>query len=121
MSQKSFTLSFLILLFLAPSAWSAPNPQDEADLDVCVVPHSHLDPGWKLTFDAYYEALVKKILERVLVHLWCEPKHTFIWAEMCFFAKWYDVARKEVCMDCTRCAPNGRPPTWEQVVQKVIR
>jgi hypothetical protein len=69
MARPMHIFIFLLIVGLA-FPFSVLSAKIDDDLDVCVVPHSHLDPGWKLTFDAYYEALVKKILERVLVHLW---------------------------------------------------
>lgn len=34
---------------------------------VHMIPHTHCDPGWLITFEAYYETKVKAILTSLLV------------------------------------------------------
>lgn len=34
--------------------------------------HTHLDPGWLMTIDQYYEQRVKEILEYVTNELWSD-------------------------------------------------
>ena len=57
-------------------------------IEVFVVPHSHCDPGWKLTWEQYYESRVKHILRSVITSLIGDERRTFAWADVSFLALW---------------------------------
>ncbi|XP_053387194.1 alpha-mannosidase 2x-like [Mercenaria mercenaria] len=59
-------------------------------LKIVVVPHSHTDPGWLMTYTEYYKKFVKSILDNMLVKLEQYPEGRFIYAEISFFHLWWD-------------------------------
>lgn len=62
----------------------------ENKLKVILVPHSHNDPGWRITFDEYYLGQTKDILNNMLEELKTHPNMTMIWAEISYFSRWYE-------------------------------
>lgn len=69
-------------------------------LNVILVPHSHVDPGWLQTMDNYYKQRVKFILDNLVRKLVAYPDMTFIWAEIIFLKRWWkdqsDSIRKQM-------------------------
>ncbi|KAI6171046.1 Alpha-mannosidase [Aphelenchoides bicaudatus] len=61
----------------------------EKTLEVVVIPHSHCDPGWLMTFEEYYKDKVENILNKMLKHLHHKKDMKFIYAEMSFFELWW--------------------------------
>uniref|UniRef100_F1KS77 Alpha-mannosidase n=1 Tax=Ascaris suum TaxID=6253 RepID=F1KS77_ASCSU len=63
--------------------------QRQKKLEVIVTPHSHTDPGWITTFEAYYDTQTRDIFESMLSSLEKMEKMRFIYAEICFFERWW--------------------------------
>uniref|UniRef100_A0AC35TX24 Alpha-mannosidase n=1 Tax=Rhabditophanes sp. KR3021 TaxID=114890 RepID=A0AC35TX24_9BILA len=58
-------------------------------LNVIVIPHSHCDPGWLMTFFEYYDKQVDGILTSMTKFLTDNDKMKFIYAEMSFFERFW--------------------------------
>lgn len=58
-------------------------------LEVVVIPHSHCDPGWIMTFDEYYNRQTRNILDGMAKHLGEKDEMRFIYAEISFFETWW--------------------------------
>ncbi|CAH1783558.1 unnamed protein product [Owenia fusiformis] len=65
-------------------------PRRRAPINVVIIPHSHVDPGWLQTIDEYYKYLVHGILTNTVLALTENPELKFMWAETVFLAKWWD-------------------------------
>lgn len=88
----------------------APEGDGSLPINIYLVAHSHLDPGWINTLDEYYTAKVKYILDNVVEELWKAspasqphvdpvPKggRKFTWCETVFLEKWWkDPATNEM-------------------------
>uniref|UniRef100_A0A8C5JVT4 Alpha-mannosidase n=1 Tax=Jaculus jaculus TaxID=51337 RepID=A0A8C5JVT4_JACJA len=86
----------------------SPNDWDTEDLQVFVVPHSHNDPGWIKTFDKYYTEQTQHILNSMVAKLQENPKRRFLWAEVSFFAKWWDNISAQKREAVRRLVGNGQ-------------
>ncbi|CAD5231315.1 unnamed protein product [Bursaphelenchus okinawaensis] len=58
-------------------------------LDIFIIPHSHNDPGWLQTFEAYYDEKVRSILNNMLDFLTKWENMRFVEAEISFFELWW--------------------------------
>lgn len=53
-------------------------------IKIFLVPHTHLDPGWQETMEAYYVKRVKVILLNVIQALSVDPNKKYTWSEIAY-------------------------------------
>lgn len=80
----------------------------EKKLHVFVVPHSHNDPGWVKTFDDYYQAQVRQLLDNMINKLEEDPRRKFIETEMSFFSTWWHDITQDKRKRVKRLVDNGQ-------------
>ncbi|XP_036590941.1 alpha-mannosidase 2x isoform X2 [Trichosurus vulpecula] len=86
----------------------SPHDWDSDNLQVFVVPHSHNDPGWIKTFDKYYTEQTQHILNSMVPKLQEDPRRRFLWAEVSFFAKWWENINAQKRAAVRRLVGNGQ-------------
>jgi hypothetical protein len=74
----------LSLLFLTQLHNPSPFP---SDLVLHIVPHTHLDPGWRQTSHDTYITTATPIYKQVLLELLLDPRRTFTMEPLFFFTK----------------------------------
>src|ERR1700722_453778 len=50
-----------------------------------IIAHSHCDPGWLNTFEGYYGAEVRTILDAIVRELAKDSRRKFTWSETSYF------------------------------------
>ena len=78
---------FLVLVCLISST---PKAKTFNELDIFIVPHSHMDAGWLKTIDQYYDLGVKRIFDSVIEQLQRDKKYTFTLGDIYYFQRWYE-------------------------------
>jgi len=63
--------------------------ESEPTLEVILMPHSHNDPGWLMTFEGYYQQLTSRILSNAHKYLSQYTDMSFEWAEISFLELWW--------------------------------
>eukprot|EP00516_Mucochytrium_quahogii_P001594 CAMPEP_0203752564 /NCGR_PEP_ID=MMETSP0098-20131031/6475_1 /ASSEMBLY_ACC=CAM_ASM_000208 /TAXON_ID=96639 /ORGANISM=" , Strain NY0313808BC1" /LENGTH=1279 /DNA_ID=CAMNT_0050642793 /DNA_START=152 /DNA_END=3988 /DNA_ORIENTATION=- len=86
-----FTYGLLVLV-ISCHRCGALDDEDESNLNLVIhlIPHSHVDAGFRETSDACFEGTVSTILPKVLDQLDNDVHRRFVWAETFYFRKWYD-------------------------------
>ncbi|KAI8323178.1 hypothetical protein GQ54DRAFT_116086 [Martensiomyces pterosporus] len=88
------------------------------NLTLHLLPHSHSDIGWNLSFQDYYASSVHAVMRRAAVELWKRADRRFTWGDLAFVHMWMaDEGDK----------PNSVLPgddsrlTWRQVLAELMR
>jgi alpha-mannosidase len=77
-------------------------------LKVFVLPHSHNDPGWLMTFQQYFDSATKNILDNIVKKLTQYKDLKFIWTEICFLDLWWQSASNGQKDDFKKLVNEGR-------------
>lgn len=81
---------------------------DSETLEIIVIPHSHNDPGWKKTYQQYFDDQTTHILSNIVKKLQQYPDMTFIWVESCFLDKWWSKQTLEIQEQFKQLVRSGR-------------
>ncbi len=88
---------------------SSPTAPDAAQpLNIWVLPHSHMDPGWVRTSDQYFEFFVNDAYTTAVAALTADPARKFQAVEMIYFSKWYDAATPTQRAQAQTLVQNGQ-------------
>ena len=88
--------------------------EENKELVIHVVCHTHDDPGWLWTLDDYYMGTdhckfsVKRILDNMVVSLTNKKDRKFSYVEMSFFKKWYDTQPEKIKQKVKEFIKEGR-------------
>eukprot|EP01129_Flabellula_baltica_P001760 TRINITY_DN1167_c0_g4_i1.p1 TRINITY_DN1167_c0_g4~~TRINITY_DN1167_c0_g4_i1.p1 ORF type:complete len:1103 (+),score=202.57 TRINITY_DN1167_c0_g4_i1:94-3309(+) len=80
----------------------------ERPLNVYMVMHSHVDPGWIKTFEDYYQTLTKGIISNTLNLVKENQGAKFVFAEMSYFHRWWSEQDEKKKMEVRELLQQGR-------------
>ncbi|KAG5682692.1 hypothetical protein PVAND_012027 [Polypedilum vanderplanki] len=87
---------------------SIKNDQNLPPLKVFVLPHSHNDPGWIMTYKEYYDKFTRDILDNIVRKLSEYKEMTFVWTEISFLDLWWQSATIEQKESFKKLVNDGR-------------
>ena len=79
-----------------PVVPAGPPKNRKVEFQIHVVPHSHTDAGWIMSYHDYYNRRVRTIITTVVETLYLDEVLRFIWADVGFFAVWWQEAPSEL-------------------------
>eukprot|EP00741_Cyanophora_paradoxa_P016299 tig00020911_g15738.t1 len=89
--RPALGLAALLALSLCCAAFAeSGNDEDEQEVVIHVMSHSHDDVGWLRTPDEYYEQEVQYILDSVTEQLLANKERKYIQVEVAFFRRWWE-------------------------------
>jgi lysosomal alpha-mannosidase len=102
-----------VLVFIV---FGAPSACTQSKINVHLVPHTHDDVGWLKTVDQYYygdlneiqHAGVQYILDSVIDALVKNPNRKFIYVEMAFFTRWWNIQSDDIKNQVHELVKNGQ-------------
>ncbi|KAJ2116796.1 Alpha-mannosidase 2 [Coemansia sp. RSA 922] len=109
------------------SWFGEPGPSNDRDISLApmptsltlhLVPHSHSDIGWNLSFEGYYRRSVHQVMRRVVSELWLDPRRRFTWGDLAFIDMWFSDEGDTPHGGMLRGAPATL--TWRQAVQRLV-
>lgn len=65
------------------------NLKERGPVNLYLVSHTHLDPGWIKTFENYYKTEVKEIMDTVIENLSRNESLKFTWCETSFLKRYW--------------------------------
>ncbi|KAJ1811966.1 mannosyl-oligosaccharide 1,3-1,6-alpha-mannosidase activity protein, partial [Coemansia sp. RSA 2598] len=86
-------------------------------LTLHLVPHSHSDIGWNLSFEGYYHSVVRDVLRRVSRELWKDPRRRFTWGDLAFLDLWMAQEGTEN----SGLKAEGKELTWSHVLRALVQ
>ena len=60
------------------------------EIEIYLVPHTHLDPGWIETFEDYYNKKVRVILLNVIKALKTDQNKKYTWCEISYLERFWN-------------------------------
>ncbi|KAI6214400.1 Alpha-mannosidase 2 [Aphelenchoides besseyi] len=88
--------------------YTIPPTKSKNHLNVYLVFHSHIDPGWLRTFDEYYVEKVETIINNAVNFLSDHEDARFIWSEMSYLELWYRKANSQMREKLLAILSNGQ-------------